>query len=131
MFRYAALIVTLAILPFCGSDARAATMQQLVQREGWRGLLCWNAVPDCICKYCCPDYCKKPLPKVCGPLPPNLSCGPPCQHCRTGSSCQHCMSSKQTKLWTEDGGPTRSTERGGFARGEGSSSGYGRHIRER
>jgi hypothetical protein len=75
MLRYAIPILTLAILALSGSDASAATTKQLVQREGWRGLLCCNAIPDCICKYCCPDYCKKPLPKVCGPLPPNLSCG--------------------------------------------------------
>ena len=75
MLRCAIPLLTLAILAFSGSDAAAAATKQLVQREGWRGLLCCNAIPDCICKYCCPDYCKKPLPKVCGPLPPNLSCG--------------------------------------------------------
>jgi hypothetical protein len=76
MLRNTVFILTLAILPLSGLEASAATTKQLVQHEGWRGLLCCNAVPDCICKYCCPDYCKKPLPKVCcGPLPPNLSCG--------------------------------------------------------
>lgn len=40
--------------------------------------LCENDVPDCICRWCCPDYCRKPLPCVCGPLPPQLTCGPKC-----------------------------------------------------
>lgn len=60
------------------TPAHAATTKTLVAHEGWRGLLCCNDVPDCIGKYVCPDYCKKPLPCPCGPLPPGLSggCGP-------------------------------------------------------
>ena len=75
MLRNIPLLLILAIWPISGLDAAAATTKQLVQHEGWRGLLCCNEVPDCICSYGCPDYCKKPLPCPCGPLPPNLSCG--------------------------------------------------------
>ncbi|MEM6654581.1 MAG: hypothetical protein AAF596_02140, partial [Planctomycetota bacterium] len=51
---------------------------ELIKREGLIGLIGCTEVPDCICKYACPDYCKKPLPCPCGPLPPNLTggCGP-------------------------------------------------------
>ena len=99
----------LAILMVFGSVSvvTAATTKQLVQHEGWRGLLCHNEVPDCVCKYCCPDYCKKPLPCPCGKLPPNLSCG--CgptrwwgfgcrrQSCCDGQvDCGNCVSKKES-----------------------------------
>lgn len=44
--------------------------------ESFISKICGNDVPDCICRWCCPDYCRKPLPCVCGPLPPHLTCGP-------------------------------------------------------
>ena len=75
MLRKVTLVLTIAILAVGSSTASAATTKQLVKCNGWRGLLCCNDVPDCICKYGCPDYCKKPLPCPCGPLPPNLSFG--------------------------------------------------------
>lgn len=78
MLRTALATVTLTATLLSGAQAGAATTGELVQREGLRGLLCDNEIPDCICKYFRPDYCKKPLPCPCGPLPPNLSggCGP-------------------------------------------------------
>lgn len=71
-----AWILVIGMLSVC--HAQGATTSQLVKREGWLGLLCCDDTPDCICKYFRPDYCKKPLPCPCGPLPPNLSggCGP-------------------------------------------------------
>ena len=64
-----------AVVLGCSTTARSADTKELVKSEGLFGLLCDNRVPDCVHCYCCPDYCKKPLPKPCGPLPPNLSCG--------------------------------------------------------
>ena len=75
MLKNTAIAIVLAMLLLSSSVVVAATTKQLVRHEGWRGLLCHNEVPDCVCKYCRPDYCKKPLPCPCGPLPPNLSCG--------------------------------------------------------
>lgn len=46
--------------------------------ESFLSKICNNDVPDCICRWCCPNYCHKPLPQVCGPLPPHLTCGPTC-----------------------------------------------------
>jgi len=56
--------------------AIAAVSASAAHGESLRSMLCCNQIPDCICKRCCPSYCKKPLPKVCGPLPPYLTCGP-------------------------------------------------------
>ncbi|MEM6798061.1 MAG: hypothetical protein AAF589_00980 [Planctomycetota bacterium] len=94
MLRNLLAVLFLGTALFVAPTAYGATTGELVKREGWFGLLCCNDVPDCICKYCCPDYCKKPLPCPCGPLPPNLSCGcgpkktwrrfgpkPPCTAC--------------------------------------------------
>lgn len=62
----------------CSYETGAATTGELIKCEGLASLLFGNEAPDCVCRYCRPDYCKKPLPCPCGPLPPNLSggCGP-------------------------------------------------------
>ena len=62
MRRIALPAVALAVALLGDSLAFGATTGELVKREGWFGLLCGNDVPDCICKYGCPDYCKQPLP---------------------------------------------------------------------
>ena len=68
-------VVVASSLLLISSLGYSATTDQILCREGWWGLLCPPAIPDCICKWCCPDYCKKPYPCVCGPLPPGLQCG--------------------------------------------------------
>ena len=75
MLRKTVLTLAVAAVAWTSSSALGATTKELVRCEGWRGLLCCTAIPDCICRWCCPDYCKKPLPCPCGSLPPNLSCG--------------------------------------------------------
>ena len=84
------------------STGYSATTDQILCREGWWGLLCPPPIPDCICKWCCPDYCKKPYPCVCGPLPPGLQCGCGSKRpwvygygCGSGSCCTECGSLDQ------------------------------------
>ncbi|MCO6046517.1 hypothetical protein NG895_21680 [Aeoliella sp. ICT_H6.2] len=68
MFRK--LLGTMSLV-FAATIATSAAAEESLWSK-----LCDNEVPDCICRWCCPSYCRKPEPRVCGPLPPDLTCGP-------------------------------------------------------
>jgi len=104
------IVLVVSTLLLTSSIGYSATTDQILCREGWRGLLCPPLIPDCICKWCCPDYCKKPYPCVCGPLPPGLQCGCGSRRpwaysygCGNGGCCTECGSLYQP--WSSEKEP--------------------------
>src|SRR5262245_32864567 len=82
MRTFARTIAFLAVL---------ALVRQYPAVCGGGDLLHGVAVPNCVCKYCCDDYCPKPLPCVCGIR--NFCCDDycakpyPCPACVKASCC--------------------------------------------